>query len=205
MQVNGESIVSDGVANIPLAGTNPNNPIYGLVSSGNGIKVASNGCLVISAASAGDCRAGQSAIYPIAPNQAHAAAFFGLAKAAGDTTQSATGNNAVGTYTDNAKSAISQMLNGSVSVSGTTPTINALPGVSYVCGEVSTIDIVTPETGIVDIAFVSGATPAVMTVTPPTGMTMKWAGGFDPTALEANTTYEINIKDGCLGVAGKWT
>ena len=96
-------------------------------------------------------------------------------------------------------------LNQRVTVSGTTPTINALPGVSYVCGEVSTIDIVTPETGIVDITFTSGATPAVLTVTPPTGMTMRWANGFDPNSLEANTTYEINVKDGCLGVAGTWT
>lgn len=92
-----------------------------------------------------------------------------------------------------------------VTVSGTTPTINALPGVSYVCGEVATIDIVTPETGIVDIVFVSGATPAVLTVTPPTGMAMRWANGFDPSSLEANTTYEINVKDGCLGVAASWT
>lgn len=92
-----------------------------------------------------------------------------------------------------------------VTVGGATPSINALPGVSYVCGEVSTIDIVTPETGIVDIVFVSGSTPAVLTVTPPSGLIMKWANGFDPTSLEANTTYEINIKDGCLGVAGAWT
>jgi hypothetical protein len=36
-------------------------------------------------------------------------------------------------------------------------------------------------------------------------MTMKWANGFDPTSLEADTVYEINVMDGCLGVAGLWT
>jgi hypothetical protein len=44
----------------------------------------------------------------------------------------------------------------------------------------------------------------VLTIAPPTGQTVRWANGFDPTALEANTTYEINIKDG-LGVAASWT
>ena len=94
---------------------------------------------------------------------------------------------------------------GSVSVSGTTPTINAIPGIRYICGEVTTIDIMTPASGIIDVVFTSGSTPAVLTVTPPSGMTMKWANGFDPTTLEADTTYEINIADGCLGVAGTWS
>lgn len=102
-------------------------------------------------------------------------------------------------YVDNAVAGIA------VSVSGTTPTINALPGIRYVCGEVSTLDIVTPASGIVDVVFASGSTPTVLTVTPPTGMTMKWANGFDPSALEADTVYEINVMDGCLGVAGSWT
>lgn len=91
-----------------------------------------------------------------------------------------------------------------VQVSGTTPSITALPGIRYVCGEVATLDITTPESGIIDVVFSSGSTPAVLTVTPPSGTTMKWANGFDPTALEANTTYEINIADG-LGVAASWT
>lgn len=92
-----------------------------------------------------------------------------------------------------------------VTVSGTTPTINALPGVRYICGEVTTLDIATPASGIVDVVFTSGATPTVLTVTPPSGMTMRWANGFDPSALDADTVYEINIMDGCLGVAGAWT
>jgi len=92
-----------------------------------------------------------------------------------------------------------------VTVSGATPTINALPGVRYICGEVSTLDITLPASGIIDVVFHSGSTPTVLTVTPPTGMTMKWANGFDPSALEADTTYEINIMDGCLGVAGTWS
>lgn len=93
---------------------------------------------------------------------------------------------------------------GSVSVSGTTPTINALPGVRYVCGECATLEIIVPASGCIDVTFESGTTATVLTVTPQTGVTVKWAGGFDPTSLDANTTYEINVCDG-LGVVGQWT
>lgn len=92
-----------------------------------------------------------------------------------------------------------------VTVTGTTPTITGQADTRYVCGEVSTLDITTPSSGIIDVVFTSGATATVLTVTPPSGMTMKWANGFDPSSLEANTTYEINVMDGVLGVAGTWT
>ncbi|MBQ6398432.1 MAG: hypothetical protein IJI06_09855 [Oscillospiraceae bacterium] len=91
-----------------------------------------------------------------------------------------------------------------VTVTGTTPVIAAVDNTRYRCGEVSTLDITLPASGIVDVVFESGTTPTVLTVTPPTGVTLRWANGFDPTALEADTMYEINIADG-LGVAAAWT
>ena len=91
-----------------------------------------------------------------------------------------------------------------VTVSGTTPTINAQAGARYVCGKVATISIAPPASGCIDVVFQSGSTPTVLTITPPTGVTVKWANGFDPTSLEANATYEINIMNG-LGVAVSWT
>lgn len=97
------------------------------------------------------------------------------------------------------------VVSGTITVTGTTPSITALPGIRYVCGEVTTIDITLPASGIVDVVFTSGSTPAVFTVTPPTGVTVKWENGFDPAALEANTTYEINVADGVYGVVGQWT
>ena len=87
-----------------------------------------------------------------------------------------------------------------VNVSGTTPTITAQADYRYVCGEVATLDFTPSSTGICDVVFTSGATATVLTVP----STVKWANGFDPTSLEANTTYEINIMDG-LGVAVGWT
>lgn len=91
-----------------------------------------------------------------------------------------------------------------VTVTGTSPVIQAEENTRYICGEVSTLDITLPASGIIDVVFISGSTPTVLTITPPTGQTVKWANGFDPTNLDADTTYEINIADG-LGVAGSWT
>ena len=88
-------------------------------------------------------------------------------------------------------------------VSGTAPSIIAQNNYRYICGEVATLNVTLPASGIVDVIFTSGSTPTVLTVTPPTGQTVKWANDFDPTALEADTTYEINILDG-LGVAVGW-
>lgn len=202
VQVNGASIVQDGVANVPVASGTAS---LGLVKTSAlyGLRASTDGTLFLFVASESEIKAGTHRYNPIVPNTANAAAFYGLAKAAGDSTQSAS-SNPVGTYTDNAKSAISQMLNGSVTVTGSTPTITALPGIRYVCGEVVTLDITLPASGIVDVVFTSGSTPAVLTVTPPTGQTVKWANGFDPTSLEANTVYKIEIMDGIYATATAW-
>ena len=157
-----------------------------------------NGVLTISPATSAYIKAGTRAYNPIAPLNQHESTFYGLAKASGDATQSAS-NNAVGTYTEEAKSAISDMLNGAVQVSGTTPTITALSGVRYVCGEVSTLDITPCASGICDIVFTSGSTATVLTLP----NTVKFPdGSFTP---EANMTYELNIMDGVYGAVMAWT
>lgn len=201
VQINGTSIINQGTANIPIA----SNSDFGVVKTGTsqGVEV-SDGVIRVGYAGPATIKAGSNLRQPIVPYYQHNATFYGLAKAAGDSTQSASAN-AVGTYTESAKSAIASMLDAPETISGTTPSITAKAGVRYICGECSTLTIVVPSSGCIDVTFESGSTPTVLTVTPPTGMTMKWANGFDPTALEANTTYEINIMDGCLGVAGSWT
>ena len=195
VQINGTSIVNaQGVANIPRATDSTEGAVK--VNGVYGVKI-SNGVLFAANPSLNEIKSG--VMYkPPSAQQAHQATFYGLAKAAGDATQSASAN-AVGAYTEDAKSAIHEMLNGSVAVSGTTPTIAAKAGISYVCGEVATLDITLPASGCFDVVFISGSTPTVLTAT---GVT--WANDFDATALEADTTYEINIKDG-LGVVQKWT
>ena len=86
-------------------------------------------------------------------------------------------------------------------VTGSTPTVAAAANHRYVCGEVSTLSFTPCETGICDIIFTSGSTAATLTVP----NTVKWAGDFDPTSLEANTVYELNVLDGVYGVAVAWS
>lgn len=85
-----------------------------------------------------------------------------------------------------------------VEVTGTTPSITGESNKRYVCGEVSTISITPPETGMIDVVFVSGSTATVLTAT---GIVFpEW---FDSTNLESNTRYEINVLDG-YGVVTAW-
>ena len=164
----------------------------------------SSGYIQIRSASSNELKSGTSYWTAVVSQNNKYASFYGLAQAAGDTSMTSSANE-LGQYTDSAKSAISTMLNGAIAVSGSTPSITALSGVRYVCGECSTLSITVPANGIIDVTFTSGATATVLTVTPPNGMTIKWANGFNPTSLGANTVYEINIMDGCYGVVGTWT
>lgn len=85
-----------------------------------------------------------------------------------------------------------------IEVTGETPSITGEANKRYVCGEVSTLSITPPETGMIDVVFVSGSTPTVLTAT---GITFpEW---FDSTSLESNTRYEINVLDG-YGVVTAW-
>ena len=201
VQVNGTSVVTNGVANVPVAtnaklGVAMFQPDYGLTMY--------QGVACINAASSDNIKNGTNYLRAITASKQHESAFFGLSKAAGYDLKNISGVTA-GTYPEESKSAISQMLNAPVTISGTTPSITAKPGVRYVCGECSTLDISAPASGCIDVTFVSGSTPTVLTITPPTGRTIKWANGFDPSSLDANTTYEVNILDGEFGVVGSWT
>lgn len=85
-----------------------------------------------------------------------------------------------------------------IQVAGTTPTITALSGTRYICGEVATLDFTPSASGICDVVFTSGSTPAVITLP----NTVKFPYGL---TVEANKTYEINILDGIYGVVMAWT
>ena len=204
VQINGTSVVQDGVANVPVATDTTKGVVSAAQNRGIMVLTGTNaGVLAIVSATEADVIGGYNLYKPIIPANQHASTFYGLAKAAGADMKDIA-STTIGIYPAAQKSAISTMLNAPETVIGTTPTITALAGVQYVCGEVSTLDITLPASGCVDIRFESGSTPTVLTITPPSGVTVKWAGGFDPTSLEANTVYEINIADG-LGVAASWT
>lgn len=121
VQVNGASVVTSGVANVPLASAD--NFGVAKISAGNGVTINSSGQLATNKATAANIKAGTDAYKPIVPSLQGNAAFYGLASAAGDTSQ-ASSSNAVGTYTDGAKTAIQNML-GLYTMSTTTCTVNS--------------------------------------------------------------------------------
>ena len=106
VQINGVSIVDDGVANIPYAGDN----IAGVVKvTGLAGVSMNNGDLKVNFALGSNVKQGSSQGLALNPALQHEAVFYGLAKAAGDTSQ-ASSNNAVGVYTNPAKAYIKNML-----------------------------------------------------------------------------------------------
>lgn len=201
VQVNGTSVLNQGVANIPLA--TDTKPGVAIMNSTYGIRTQ-NGYATIQYASNDNIKAGVSDYRPIVPTKQDRSVFYGLAKAAGDSTQSAS-SNAVGTYTSEAKAAIKSMLGVNdvatdVTVSGATPTITALANTRYVCGEVTSISFTPCASGICDVQFTSGSTVAVLTLP----NTVKMPDWFDASSLETNTVYEIMITDGVWGCVMSW-
>ena len=186
VQVNETSILSNGVANVKIKSSTP--LVY---SSTNGLSVDTPGNA--------DIKSGSTWKKALTPELQHASAFYGLAKAAGDTTQSQS-NNAVGTYTENAQSKIHEMLDAPITVTGRDPVIAGKAGIRYICGECDTLTLTPPASGIVDVVFTSGTTPTVLSVP----NTVKWPEWFNPDSLETSATYEISIMDGALGAVGKW-
>lgn len=108
VQINGTSILDEGVANVPIAGSRTLGVVkadtqYGLDPTQSGLRIYYAHPAVIKAGT------GQGSLYqPIVPANQHQSVFYGLAKAAGhDEKNSAL---PVGTYTDEAKIAIRTML-----------------------------------------------------------------------------------------------
>ena len=112
VKINGTSIVSDYVANIPLAGTNEQKGVV-TIADDNGISITYAGTLRTNKSTSTQIKTGNNQYRPIVPYNQHRSVFYGLAKIAGDTTQSNTSNdilNEVGTYTPQAKAAIQTLL-----------------------------------------------------------------------------------------------
>ena len=207
VQVNGTSVVSDGIAEIPRLGASGSGD-YGVCRVNQSFGITQNGdsgYLILSQINDVTVKAGDNQYIALTPRYQHKAVFYGLAKAAGDTTQSSS-TNAVGVYTDSAKASIKSMLGivdgstGTVDITGATPTINAVENTRYVCGEVTSLSFTPPSSGISIVRFTSGSTVTVLTIP----NTVKFPEWFDPTALETNTIYEICVTDGEFGAVMSW-
>jgi hypothetical protein len=86
-------VLDNGIANVPIA----TNEAYGVVKGdfSYGVVVNTGGRLATRAATDAAVKAGTNTYLPLVSSVEHSATFYGLAKAAGDTTQSQS-NNAVG-------------------------------------------------------------------------------------------------------------
>lgn len=105
VQVNGTSILNNGVANIPKA----SNTVAGVLKTATTYGTAvQDGIIYLVRAISSQIKDGAAYFNPIVPNLQHESAFYGLAKAAG--ADMASSSNPVGTYTDAAKKAIRDML-----------------------------------------------------------------------------------------------
>ena len=202
VQINGASILQDGVANIPIADGNTAGAVKIYPYFGIGIF---DGKLVLNTAQIEEIKKANTSTKAVSTLLQHASTFYGLAKAAGDTTQSSS-SNAVGEYTSEAKTAIKNMLGvidggGTISetVTGTDPTITAQNNFRYMCGELYTLNFTPCVSGVCEVIFTSGATPTVLTLPDTVRMPAWWTG------VEANTTYEISIVDGVYGAVMSWS
>lgn len=95
-------VQKDQIATSTIAGLVKVDGSYGILIN------PTNGTIAPSGATNADIKTGTGLYRAIMPNKQHQAVFYGLAKAAGDTTQSQS-DNAVGTYTTEAKTAILNM------------------------------------------------------------------------------------------------
>ena len=82
VQVNGVSVLQDGVANVPVATSNS----VGVVKAGTGIAINLLGQLYNTTPTDSAIKLGAAPYNAVTLSKQHSAAFYGLAKAAGDTT-----------------------------------------------------------------------------------------------------------------------
>lgn len=166
----------------------------------NGLTMT-NGYISTYPALSSDIKNGTNSYRQPAVNKQHESTFYGLAKAAGDATQSQS-SNAVGTYTEEAKVAIRNMIDAtgesaSVTVTGTDPVIQAARNTRYICGEILSLDFTPCASGICEVIFTSGSSVTVLTL-PETIKMPKW---FE---VETDHTYEISVVDGVYGAVMVW-
>jgi len=109
VRVAGTSVSSDGVANVPIASGNSLGLVKTSASGSDGLIIGTNGNININRAYEFQIKAGTDLYRPIVPECVDRATFFGLAKVAGADMKNIA-NTTVGTYPDEQKSAIQQML-----------------------------------------------------------------------------------------------
>lgn len=198
--INGTSIVSNGVANVPLANFDG---VEGVVKIARykGLDLNDAGYLKVYSIP-NDYFGSRSYAY-LTQNDIRGVVFYGLARATGTgfTNANQVGDT-IGQYTEEAKVAIRNMIDAtgesaSVTVTGTDPVIQASRNTRYICGEILSLDFTPCTSGICEVIFTSGSSVTVLTL-PETIKMPEW---FE---VETNHTYEISVVDGVYGAVMVW-
>ena len=205
VQIDGSSILNDGIANVPLMAWDKLG--VAKVSNNYGLTMGSTGgqFLQIDGASQSTVKAGGNSFAPITPSHQHESTFYGLAKVAGADMASLTGE-IVGVYPQAQKTAIQTMLGIEADIplvetlTGSTVSITGMPNVRYICETaISELTITPPASGSIVVRFTAGSNCIVSLP-----QTVKFPAWFDISSLENGTTYEIIITDGVYGGVMSW-
>ena len=164
VQINGTSVVSDGVAGIPLAAIG--SPGVVMPNAFYGTYMFNTNTIGTWSADISKCKEGTQDHQPVTPSVEHVATFYGLAKAAGHDEKNSTLT--VGTYTDEAKTAIQTMLD-VPSVSDVQSLQTAMQGkadaqtVNTLSGTVSGLQTTKADKSYVDTELAGKASTATAT------------------------------------------
>lgn len=192
VKVNGNTVVTNGVANVPLADTI--NPGVVRIPSGTNASInIHNGTISVRTATPDAIKYGTNDL-PIGANVAKETAFYGLASAAGDTSQKQSVN-PVGTYTANAKQAIKTML-GITDVTSYN-TLNDKPSINNVT--------LTGNKSLSDLGAASESAVAAKYTKPSTGIpksdlasAVQTSLGKADTALQSAPVTSVNGSTGAV-------
>lgn len=185
VQIDGTSVVQNGIANVPVAGSSADNRgVVWAYAGARGIIVDNSGQLLINPSTDANIKTGTNTYKPIVSANQHNSAFYGLAKAAGDTTQSAS-SNAVGTYTDEAKAAIQQMLD--------VPSTNDIPEVPVQDVQVNGVSVLDAQ-GVANVPVAGQNDPGVVKYYPAGGISVDSSN-----RLVTNPPSDQQIKEASSG------
>ena len=187
VQINGTSIVNQGVANIPIV----TNGVFGLSTAQDtyGLTVITPGILGTSKATDLQTKQGSHNYKPIVPANEHLAVFYGLSKIAGYNLSGVTVT--PGTYPQEAINSILTMLGVYTSIlspAGNTHTLLPCP-FTYAFGEKSELTVTVTATTEYYFSFSSPAGTAC-------DLTINGITGTAGDEVEAGKYYEVSVWNG---------
>ena len=141
VQVNGTSIMSDGVANIPIASTTNFGAVKIAYIQGINVDTVSK-TLCIYAAGENQLKAGTNIYMPIVPNSQHKSVFYGLSKVAGVDLANETVT--LGIYPETSKTAIRSLI-GAAAASDVTVSDVQVNGTSVLSNGIANVPVATNE------------------------------------------------------------